>query len=52
MMTAFPSMGNFLEYDYELIKENYSAIPKKEFPNCSYIVFDETGKVVYAAILP
>lgn len=51
MMTAFPSMGNFLEYDYELIKENYSAIPKKEFPNCSYIVFDETGKVVYASNL-
>ncbi len=42
-------MEEFLEYQTELEAENYIKIPKKNFPNCSYIIFGKAGNLIYAS---
>lgn len=49
MTTAFPSMSNLLLYQSELMEENYAQIPELDFPNSSYMVFDEEGNVIYSS---
>lgn len=49
MQTAFPMMEDFLRYEPELREEAYQEIPLRKFRGSSFIIFSETGTVVYAS---
>lgn len=44
---GFPTIVDVLEYEEELVQDNYSNIPLRKFGNCSFIVFDSEGQVLY-----
>lgn len=48
MNSAFPSMDNLLEYKQELQEDNFLDIPLTRSSQCSFIVFDDEGRTVYA----
>lgn len=37
---TFPSINNILEYRAELENDDFSSIPKNEYENCGFLVFD------------
>lgn len=49
LFNAFPSMSDFLEYEQDLIEENFQNIPMKSFPGCKYVVMDRNERIVYTS---
>ena len=47
--SAFISTSSILQYEEELTADDFSAIPAKITSNCSFIVFDDEGKRLYAS---
>lgn len=45
---AFPSIDTLLLYEDKLSNDDFSRIPMWKIRNCSFIVFDENGKTIYA----
>lgn len=45
----FPSIDGLLQYEELLKSDNFADIPISKFKKCSYIVFDNEGKVIYAS---
>ena len=46
---AFFTLDDLLEYEEDLIDENYTHLPAKSARNAAFIIFDETGKTMYAS---
>lgn len=44
---SFPSLYDVLEYEEELIQDNYSEIPLRKFSNCSFIIYNSEGQILY-----
>lgn len=44
---TFPSINNILDYRTELEKDDFSAIPKSEYENCGFLVFDIDGNLLF-----
>lgn len=49
LFNAFPSMGDFLMYEDELIEENFQNIPLTQFSNCNYVVMNREQRIVYTS---
>lgn len=49
LFNAFPSMSDFLEYEQDLIEENFQNIPMKSFPGCKYVVMDYNERIIYTS---
>lgn len=50
LIHAFPTMYDILEYEDELLNDDYDNIPVYQFNNCSLLVFDEASeKVLYSS---
>lgn len=47
--SAFISTGSLVQYGDELSTDDFSGIPAKITKNCSFIVFDDEGKCLYAS---
>lgn len=46
---AFPNIENIIEYEKDLVNDNYSDIPLWKFERCSFIIFNDTGKALYSS---
>ncbi len=46
---AFISTDSLVQYSDELMTDDFSGIPAKITKNCSFIVFDDEGKCLYAS---
>lgn len=46
---AFFTLEDLLQYEDELIQEDYAKIPLKNGKTSAFIIFDEKGKTVYAS---
>ena len=44
---TFPSINNILEYRAELENDDFSSIPKNEYENCGFLVFDIEGNLLF-----
>lgn len=45
---SFPVLEDLLVYEEALVEDRFSAIPLRELPNCSFLVFDESNRLIYA----
>lgn len=45
---TFPSVNNILSYSKELEQDNFSGIPKSEYKNCGFLVFDLDGNLLFS----
>lgn len=46
---TFPSINNILSYMEELENDDFSAIPKNEYRNCGFLVFDIDGNQLFSS---